>query len=175
MKEDDAVYTTAKSINSMKRYTYTKERNLGVAGATLNQLSYGKTGRYILQKKTTTRLPRNDFSLSLFLRLEEAAILTYSPVVHPIVIAVCCFLIIVAMVGYCGTLKCNLLLLSWVRREREEKHTRNIVHLGMCVVLCTGNTLSLAGVDAVDTPSGSDSRNKCRFLYPCARRGEEHL
>lgn len=48
-------------------------------------------------------------------RLEEAAVLTYSPAVHPVVIAVCCFLIIVAMVGYCGTLRCNLLLLSWVR------------------------------------------------------------
>ncbi|XP_040885651.1 tetraspanin-12 isoform X1 [Toxotes jaculatrix] len=46
-------------------------------------------------------------------RLEEAAVLTYSPAVHPVIIAVCCFLIIVAMVGYCGTLKCNLLLLSW--------------------------------------------------------------
>lgn len=61
----------------------------------------------------------NDFpvlpSLSLCCRLEEAAVLTYSPAVHPVVIAVCCFLIIVAMVGYCGTLKCNLLLLSWVR------------------------------------------------------------
>ncbi|XP_056133307.1 tetraspanin-12 isoform X2 [Lampris incognitus] len=47
------------------------------------------------------------------LLLEEAAVLTYSPAVHPVIIAVCCFLIIVAMVGYCGTLKCNLLLLSW--------------------------------------------------------------
>ncbi|XP_041934154.1 tetraspanin-12 isoform X1 [Alosa sapidissima] len=46
-------------------------------------------------------------------RLEEAAVLTYSPVVHPVIIAACCFLIIVAMVGYCGTLKCDLLLLSW--------------------------------------------------------------
>lgn len=48
-------------------------------------------------------------------RLEEAAVLTYSPAVHPVIVAVCCFLIIVAMVGYCGTLRCDLLLLSWVR------------------------------------------------------------
>lgn len=95
-------------------------------------------------------------SLSLSLRLEEAAVLTYSPVVHPVVIAVCCFLIIVAMVGYCGTLKCNLLLLSWVSRtgKREKKtkdeDSRNIVWFGMCVVLCTENILSLAGSDVVD-------------------------
>uniref|UniRef100_A0A673HZK5 Tetraspanin n=1 Tax=Sinocyclocheilus rhinocerous TaxID=307959 RepID=A0A673HZK5_9TELE len=55
----------------------------------------------------------NVLTLTTDTRLEEAAVLTYSPVVHPVVIAVCCFLIIVAMVGYCGTLKCNLLLLSW--------------------------------------------------------------
>ncbi|KAJ8006695.1 hypothetical protein DPEC_G00109890 [Dallia pectoralis] len=52
-------------------------------------------------------------TLTTHTRLEEAAVLTYSPAVHPVIIAVCCFLIIVAMVGYCGTLKCNLLLLSW--------------------------------------------------------------
>ncbi|MBN3297307.1 TSN12 protein, partial [Amia calva] len=46
-------------------------------------------------------------------RLEEAVILTYSPVVHPMMIAVCCFLIMVGMLGYCGTIKGNLLLLSW--------------------------------------------------------------
>ncbi|XP_053364176.1 tetraspanin-12 [Clarias gariepinus] len=55
----------------------------------------------------------NVLTLTADTRLEEAAVLTYSPAVHPVVIAVCCFLIIVAMVGYCGTLKCNLLLLSW--------------------------------------------------------------
>ncbi|KAG9340042.1 hypothetical protein JZ751_022153, partial [Albula glossodonta] len=55
----------------------------------------------------------NVLTLTADTRLEEAAILTYSPVVHPVIIAVCCFLIIVAMVGYCGTLKCNLFLLSW--------------------------------------------------------------
>ncbi|KAG8005403.1 Tetraspanin-12, partial [Nibea albiflora] len=53
-------------------------------------------------------------------RLEEAAILTYSPAVHPVIISVCCFLIIVAMVGYCGTLKCNLLLLSWPAMQRSD-------------------------------------------------------
>ncbi|XP_029103372.1 tetraspanin-12 [Scleropages formosus] len=55
----------------------------------------------------------NVLTLTADTRLEEAAIVTYSPVVHPVIIAVCCFLIIVAMVGYCGTLKDNLLLLSW--------------------------------------------------------------
>lgn len=47
-------------------------------------------------------------------RVEEAVILTYFPVVHPVMIAVCCFLIIVGMLGYCGTVKRNLLLLVWV-------------------------------------------------------------
>lgn len=46
--------------------------------------------------------------------MEEAVILTYFPVVHPVMIAVCCFLIIVGMLGYCGTVKRNLLLLAWV-------------------------------------------------------------
>ncbi|NXS07450.1 TSN12 protein, partial [Neodrepanis coruscans] len=46
-------------------------------------------------------------------RVEEAVILTYFPVVHPVMIAVCCFLIIVGMLGYCGTVKRNLLLLVW--------------------------------------------------------------
>ncbi|KAJ8261682.1 hypothetical protein GJAV_G00157140 [Gymnothorax javanicus] len=55
----------------------------------------------------------NVLTLTADTRLEEAAVLTYSPVVHPVIISVCCFLIIVAMVGYCGTLKCSLLLLSW--------------------------------------------------------------
>ncbi|ELW65556.1 Tetraspanin-12 [Tupaia chinensis] len=45
--------------------------------------------------------------------VEEAVILTYFPVVHPVMIAVCCFLIIVGMLGYCGTVKRNLLLLAW--------------------------------------------------------------
>lgn len=52
-------------------------------------------------------------TLTAHTRLEEAAVVTYSAAVHPVLIAVCCFLIIVAMVGYCGTHKCNLLLLSW--------------------------------------------------------------
>ncbi len=77
-------------------------------------------------------------SLSLSLRLEEAAVLTYSPVVHPVVIAVCCFLIIVAMVGYCGTLKCNLLLLSWVsrtgKREKNKKTNKRREQQEHCVV-----------------------------------------
>lgn len=45
--------------------------------------------------------------------MEEAVILTYFPVVHPVMIAVCCFLILVGMLGYCGTVKRNLLLLVW--------------------------------------------------------------
>lgn len=49
------------------------------------------------------------------LRVEEAVILTYFPVVHPVMIAVCCFLIIVGMLGYCGTVQRSLLLLAWVR------------------------------------------------------------
>ncbi|XP_028668979.1 tetraspanin-12 [Erpetoichthys calabaricus] len=46
-------------------------------------------------------------------RLEEAVLRTYSPVIHPVMITVCCFLIIVGMLGYCGTVKGNPLLLSW--------------------------------------------------------------
>ncbi|XP_029969029.1 tetraspanin-12 isoform X1 [Salarias fasciatus] len=57
-------------------------------------------------------------TLTAHTRLEEAAVLTYSPAVHPVIIAVCCFLIMVAMVGYCGTLRCDLLLLSWVPLRR---------------------------------------------------------
>ncbi|CAL8405497.1 unnamed protein product [Arctogadus glacialis] len=52
-------------------------------------------------------------TLTAHTRLEEAAVLTYSPAVHPVIITVCCFLVIVAMVGYCGTLRCSLLLLTW--------------------------------------------------------------
>lgn len=47
-------------------------------------------------------------------RLEQAAVQTYSPAVHPVVMATCCLLILVAMLGYCGTLRRDLLLLSWV-------------------------------------------------------------
>ncbi|XP_043565541.1 tetraspanin-12 isoform X2 [Chiloscyllium plagiosum] len=46
-------------------------------------------------------------------RLEEAFVLTYFSVIHPIMIAVCCFLIIVGMLGCCGTIKGNPLLLAW--------------------------------------------------------------
>ncbi|XP_038635973.1 tetraspanin-12 isoform X1 [Scyliorhinus canicula] len=46
-------------------------------------------------------------------RLEEAFILTYFPVIHPLMIAVCCFLIIVGMLGCCGTVKGNPMLLAW--------------------------------------------------------------
>ncbi|CAH6778329.1 Tspan12 [Phodopus roborovskii] len=56
----------------------------------------------------------NVLTLTAETRVEEAVILTYFPVVHPVMIAVCCFLIIVGMLGYCGTVKRNLLLLAWV-------------------------------------------------------------
>ncbi|XP_062422802.1 tetraspanin-12 isoform X3 [Rhea pennata] len=57
----------------------------------------------------------NVLTLTAETRVEEAVILTYFPVVHPVMIAVCCFLIIVGMLGYCGTVKRNLLLLVWVK------------------------------------------------------------
>ncbi|XP_025969305.1 tetraspanin-12 isoform X1 [Dromaius novaehollandiae] len=56
----------------------------------------------------------NVLTLTAETRVEEAVILTYFPVVHPVMIAVCCFLIIVGMLGYCGTVKRNLLLLIWL-------------------------------------------------------------
>nr|XP_019964978.1 PREDICTED: uncharacterized protein LOC109644105 isoform X1 [Paralichthys olivaceus] len=68
-------------------------------------------------------------TLTAHTRLEEAAILTYSPAVHPVIIAVCCFLVIVAMVGYCGTLRCNLLLLSWVCLTCRYTHTHTHTHV----------------------------------------------
>nr|KAF6387454.1 hypothetical protein mMyoMyo1_007950 [Myotis myotis] len=55
----------------------------------------------------------NVLTLTAETRVEEAVILTYFPVVHPVMIAVCCFLIIVGMLGYCRTVKRNLLLLAW--------------------------------------------------------------
>ncbi|XP_031471167.1 tetraspanin-12 isoform X2 [Phasianus colchicus] len=55
----------------------------------------------------------NVLTLTAETRVEEAVILTYFPVVHPVMIAVCCFLILVGMLGYCGTVKRNLLLLVW--------------------------------------------------------------
>ncbi|KAK3517678.1 hypothetical protein QTP70_015693 [Hemibagrus guttatus] len=76
----------------------------------------------------------NVLTLTADTRLEEAAVLTYSPAVHPVVIAVCCFLIIVAMVGYCGTLKCNLLLLSWesLTNSLLGHHSEVATHLDSC-------------------------------------------
>ncbi|XP_061920651.1 tetraspanin-12 [Entelurus aequoreus] len=52
-------------------------------------------------------------TLTAHTRLEEAAVLTFSPLVHPVLVLVCCFLLMVAMLGVCGTLRCDLLLLSW--------------------------------------------------------------
>uniref|UniRef100_A0A5F9D7Z2 Tetraspanin-12 n=1 Tax=Oryctolagus cuniculus TaxID=9986 RepID=A0A5F9D7Z2_RABIT len=60
----------------------------------------------------------NVLTLTAETRVEEAVILTYFPVVHPVMIAVCCFLIIVGMLGYCGTVKRNLLLLAWALARR---------------------------------------------------------
>lgn len=56
-------------------------------------------------------------------RLEEAAVLTYSPAVHPVVMAASCLLIMVAMVGYCGALRCDLLLLCWVKYTHYKDYT----------------------------------------------------
>ncbi|CAH2329782.1 tetraspanin-12 isoform X2 [Pelobates cultripes] len=55
----------------------------------------------------------NVLTLTAETRVEEAIVLTYFPVFHPVMIAVCCFLVIVGMLGYCGTVKSNLLLLAW--------------------------------------------------------------
>ncbi|OCT87359.1 tetraspanin-12 [Xenopus laevis] len=55
----------------------------------------------------------NVLTLTAETRVEEAVVLTYFPVFHPVMIAVCCFLIIVGMLGYCGTVKSNLILLLW--------------------------------------------------------------
>lgn len=46
-------------------------------------------------------------------RLEEAFILTYFPVIHPLMVTVCCFLIMVGILGCCGAVKGNPLLLAW--------------------------------------------------------------
>ncbi|XP_038157437.1 tetraspanin-12 isoform X2 [Cyprinodon tularosa] len=59
-------------------------------------------------------------TLTAHTRLEDAAVLTYSPAVHPVLICVCCLLLIVAMVGYCGTLRSDLLLLSWPSVQRAD-------------------------------------------------------
>ncbi|XP_063783283.1 tetraspanin-12 isoform X2 [Pseudophryne corroboree] len=55
----------------------------------------------------------NVLMLTAETRVEEAVRLIYFPVFHPVMVAVCCFLIIVGMLGYCGTVKSNLLLLAW--------------------------------------------------------------
>ncbi|XP_061617357.1 tetraspanin-12 isoform X2 [Phyllopteryx taeniolatus] len=52
-------------------------------------------------------------TLTAHTRLEEAAVLTFAPVVHPVLVVVCCFLLMVAMLGVCGTLRCDLVMLSW--------------------------------------------------------------
>ncbi|XP_037099655.1 tetraspanin-12 isoform X2 [Syngnathus acus] len=52
-------------------------------------------------------------TLTAHTRLEEAAAVTLAPVVHPVLVAVCCLLLMVAMLGVCGTLRCDLMMLSW--------------------------------------------------------------
>ncbi|XP_037551555.1 tetraspanin-12 [Nematolebias whitei] len=52
-------------------------------------------------------------TLTAHTRLEDAAVLTYRPAVHPVIVTACCLLIVVAMLGYCGALRCNLQLLTW--------------------------------------------------------------
>ncbi|XP_061815669.1 tetraspanin-12 isoform X2 [Nerophis lumbriciformis] len=59
-------------------------------------------------------------TLTAHTRLEEAAVLTFSPLVHPVLVLVCCFLLMVAMLGVCGTLRCDLLLLSWPPVHRSD-------------------------------------------------------
>ncbi|XP_056429802.1 tetraspanin-12 isoform X4 [Hyla sarda] len=55
----------------------------------------------------------NVLTLTAETRVEDAVLLIYFPVFHPVMVAVCCFLIIVGMLGYCGAVKSNLLLLVW--------------------------------------------------------------
>ncbi|KAK5896381.1 hypothetical protein CgunFtcFv8_009999 [Champsocephalus gunnari] len=52
-------------------------------------------------------------TLTAHTRLEEAALLSYSSPLHPVLLSVCCFLVIIAMVGFCGALRGDLLLLAW--------------------------------------------------------------
>ncbi|XP_070411007.1 tetraspanin-12 isoform X5 [Nothobranchius furzeri] len=59
-------------------------------------------------------------TLTAHTRLEEAAIISYSPAVHPVIVSACCLLFIVALVGFCGALKCDLLLLSWPSVQRAD-------------------------------------------------------
>uniref|UniRef100_A0A671QRC4 Tetraspanin n=1 Tax=Sinocyclocheilus anshuiensis TaxID=1608454 RepID=A0A671QRC4_9TELE len=98
----------------------------------------------------------NVLTLTADTRLEEAAVLTYSPVVHPVVIAVCCFLIIVAMVGYCGTLKCNLLLLSW--------------YFGSLMVIFCVELAS--GVWTYDEVRAAMNKQECVFVF---RKGGDEM
>ncbi|XP_028307451.1 tetraspanin-12 isoform X2 [Gouania willdenowi] len=52
-------------------------------------------------------------TLTAHTRLEEAAVCSYSPAVHPVLISASCVLIVIAVVGFCGALRCDPLLLSW--------------------------------------------------------------
>lgn len=55
----------------------------------------------------------NVLTLTAETRVEEAVIFAYVPVVHPAMIAVCCFLVVVGMLGYWGTTNNDILLLLW--------------------------------------------------------------
>ncbi|XP_054876668.1 tetraspanin-12 isoform X2 [Poeciliopsis prolifica] len=63
-------------------------------------------------------------TLTAHTRLEEAAVRSYSAAVHPVFISVCCLLLILSMVGYCGALRCRLLLLCWVHLDHIDLEHR---------------------------------------------------
>lgn len=95
-------------------------------------------------------------------RLEEAAVLTYSPAVHPVIIAVCCFLVIIAMVGYCGVLRCDLLLLSWVSQRTQHQantdtkwwtHLLSLGGVSLCADTWVGGTWCQVSQITVAPPS----------------------
>lgn len=114
-------------------------------------------------------------------RVEEAVILTYFPVVHPVMIAVCCFLIIVGMLGYCGTVKRNLLLLAWVWCLRlifiVVKQTNQDCIIGSSVqeITCVGNCESsflICGHCSTSCEKGSvlSMRNDVSTSVCCAQK-----
>lgn len=116
--------------------------------------SIGKT-KYLYKRwrKELAQPTTMSKSVSSSFRVEEAVILTYFPVVHPVMIAVCCFLIIVGMLGYCGTVKRNLLLLAWVwcsyllffftllQKTNQWYIFFSSVHKIKCLVNCDSGTL----------------------------------
>lgn len=118
-------------------------------------------------------------------RVEEAVILTYFPVVHPVMIAVCCFLIIVGMLGYCGTVKRNLLLLAWVRCLHllfitpVASHDNALLWVHNCIInskrwplfnmLSEGNVLSIRdnfGTNICYTCMTRQKEDRCYLIIP---------